>query len=171
MNRWLINLVLGYLLTQLAKWKELFDWAKFKEEADAYIRDLVPGTWFDAMAERIANTVIDAAAAVLGDKAHLDVILKALSAGDYAAALVALRQMLEAIWRPGAISVFGPTTATLHLANDLAAGHDDLVGTRPADCTGAGCHEGFVVTLAAPSEIPAAPAEAAKGKRGKAADA
>lgn len=131
-NRYIINLTLGFLLQQISRFGQVFDWTKFDTEVDEFTRAHVPGTSCDNMAVAIVKAATKAAHQVLGDSAHFDRILEQLLAGDLAGALVTLRQMLEGIWVPAAAHdrAFA-TTPQRHLANDLVVGHDDLAGTPP----------------------------------------
>lgn len=148
--RWLINFVLGYLLEQIVKWRSDFDWDKFQAGAEAKVRDAIPGEIFDDVAVAVVRVAIKAARVVLDDKKNLSLVVAQITKGDWAGALVALRQMIEGIWKPGAIKEHNyPTTAERLVANDLGGGvpQDDQVGKRPEGAA-EGKHEAFFAPVA-----------------------
>lgn len=97
-----LNMVIGFVLRQLAKFGKTIDWAKVKADADVRVRQLVPGTWFDDEAVALVNGAIDAVVVALGAEGAWDKLLHALANQDWDGALTALRELLAKVWHPTA---------------------------------------------------------------------
>lgn len=65
---WLATMAITFVIRQINKFGEATDWTKVKADADARIRDLVPGTFFDEFAVAFLNKVIDLAAEMTKDE-------------------------------------------------------------------------------------------------------
>src|SRR5690606_25822605 len=66
------NLVASLILRQIEKFRTATQWDKVKADAEARIRKLVPGTWFDDEAAEAVRYIIDTVATALASKAHLE---------------------------------------------------------------------------------------------------
>lgn len=100
-DKWLINIVVGFILRQIAKAGAAIDWAALKAQTDAAVRAVVPGDWFDDEAVAVVNEVLDACQAVLADKDDLEDLLRKLAASDWTGAVAALKALLLTVWHPG----------------------------------------------------------------------
>lgn len=100
LEKWLVGVVIAFVLRQLAKFKDTVDWVKVKADLDLRVRALVPGTWFDDEAAAIVGLVMDRVIAVLSQGDQVKVILELLAAEQWAAALVALKDLLLGGWVP-----------------------------------------------------------------------
>lgn len=97
-----LNVVIGFVLRQLAKFGRQLDWAKVKADAEVRVRALVPGTWFDDEAVAVVGAVIDACKVALAAESDWDALLHALAAQDWNGALAALKGLLARVWHPQA---------------------------------------------------------------------
>lgn len=104
LERWLINLVISFVLRQLAKFKNEIDWAKVRVDMSARIAAVIPGTWFDDEAVYVANALLDGVLLVLGQTADLERVLALLAASDWNGAFEALKDLLLKVWNPTAAS-------------------------------------------------------------------
>lgn len=101
-DRIVLNMVIGFVLRQLAKFGRDVDWAKVKADAEVRVRALVPGTWFDDEAVTLVNAAIDACRVAVAAEADWDALLRALAAQDWNGALMALKGLLAKVWHPTA---------------------------------------------------------------------
>jgi len=100
LRRWIVSLVIGFIVRQIGQWRDGIDWAKVREDAEARIRALIPGEWFDDTAVSIVMTLIDAAEAVLSASKELEVIIALAADGKYQEAWDKLRQLILDNWKP-----------------------------------------------------------------------
>ena len=100
LERWAISLVIGFILRQLAKFQLSIDWSKVKADAEARIRDLVPGEWFDSEIVAVCMAVIDACAAVLASTVDIEKILKHIGNQEWQQAWEVLRDLIMRQWQP-----------------------------------------------------------------------
>lgn len=100
LERWLVSLVVSFVLRQLAKFRGEVDWAKVRADMNVRVKAIVPGSWFDDEACYIANALLDGVVAVLASSADLENILNLLAAGQWQAAYEALKDLLLRIWSP-----------------------------------------------------------------------
>ncbi len=101
-DRIVLNMVVSFVLRQLAKFGKDIDWAKVKSDLGERVRQLVPGTWFDEEAVALVNAALDAVKIALGAQDDWDTLLRALAAQDWNGALAALKDMLSKVWHPTA---------------------------------------------------------------------
>lgn len=101
LDRWLIILVINFVLRQLAKVSGTVDWANIKAEMDKAVRDFLPGTWFDDEGVAIADALLARVQAVLSNSDAIKHILELLAAQDYTGAFLALKDLLLGGWIPG----------------------------------------------------------------------
>jgi hypothetical protein len=120
-EKWLIGMVVAFVLRQVAKFRDTIDWAKVKADLDARVTALVPGVFFDSEAVALVNALLDRIVMVLGDTADLQKILDALAASDWAGAYAALLVLIQHAWTP----TEGPA---LKAAQHVAAMHAEHVG-------------------------------------------
>lgn len=99
-NTFLISLVIGFVLRQVAKFKDQTDWVKVKADMDVRVRLLMPGTWFDDDAQGLADFVLAGCIQVLGDSKTLEMLLKLLATENYNGAYATLKDLLLKVWDP-----------------------------------------------------------------------
>ena len=99
-ERWLINIVISFVLRQLARFKGDIDWAKVRADMNVRVAALVPGTWFDNEACYVANALLDGVLVVLGSSAALERLLQLLATSDWNGAFEALKDLLSRVWIP-----------------------------------------------------------------------
>lgn len=100
LERWLISIVISFVLRQLAKFKQDVDWGKVRADMDARIRALVPGSWFDNEAVALCNSVLDGVIFVLGSSESIETILRLLAESKWEDAAAALKDLLMSVWIP-----------------------------------------------------------------------
>jgi len=100
LERWLVSIVINFVLRQLSKFKKDIDWGKVRADLDTRVRALVPGTWFDQEAVAICNAALDGVLSVLSSTEDLERVLQRLAAGDWAGAYEALKALLLSVWNP-----------------------------------------------------------------------
>jgi hypothetical protein len=98
LEKWLIGIVISFILRQLAKFQSSLDWTKVKADAEARVRALVPGTWFDQEAADICKIVLDAAEKALSSTTDLQAILQCLATSNWNGAYDLLKDLLLKIW-------------------------------------------------------------------------
>jgi len=101
-ERWLINMVIAFILRQLAKFGRDVDWEKVAADAEVRVRALVPGDWFDDEAVAIVHGAIAVVKKALAAEEDWARVLKHLAASEWNAALEALKELIGKIWTPAA---------------------------------------------------------------------
>lgn len=99
-EKYLISLVIGFVMRQLAKFVATVDWATVKIDAAVRIAAVVPGEWFDAEAVAVANALIDGVQAVLSSTAEWEKIINLLATSKFTEAGEALLELLAKQWKP-----------------------------------------------------------------------
>jgi hypothetical protein len=94
LEKWLVSIVIGFVLRQLAKFKEQTNWETVRTDLEARVKDLVPGSWFDAEAVLLVNLVMEKLVAILGSAEVLKEILEKVAAEDWVGALSTLKGLL-----------------------------------------------------------------------------
>lgn len=102
MNRWLIALVVQFIMRQLEKFGHSIDWAKVKADLKTRVEALIPGTWFDAEAVAAVNAIVDAAAKAMASTHDIQMILDLIAAQKWPEAFDALKALLLKVWAPKA---------------------------------------------------------------------
>ncbi len=100
LERWIIGMVISFVLRQVAKFKHDIDWNKVKSDLDLRVRALVPGDWFDDEAVLAVNVVLDMVKSALSAQSDLEAILTLLAASDWQGAALALKDLLLKVWNP-----------------------------------------------------------------------
>lgn len=100
LDRWIVNLVIMFVLRQISTFQNGIDWTLVRADADARIRQLMPGQIFDDAAAAVVLSLIDGVEFVLGAQGDLQAILHLLSSGDYQGAGEALKRLLISFWQP-----------------------------------------------------------------------
>lgn len=100
LERWVIGMVISFVLRQVAKFKHDIDWAKVKADVDVRVRELIPGDWFDDEAVLAVNVVLDMVVAALSAQEDLERLLTLLAASDWQGAALALKELLLKVWSP-----------------------------------------------------------------------
>jgi hypothetical protein len=94
LEKWLVSMIISFVLRQLAKFKEHTDWAKVRADLETRVKDLVPGTWFDSDAAALADVVLEKLQTVLGATDVLQQVLEKVAAEDWAGALTLLKDLV-----------------------------------------------------------------------------
>jgi hypothetical protein len=105
-DKWLIGLVVSFVLRQLAKFTDKIDWPTLKADWQARAADLIPGTFFDDEAKAITAVVVDGIQSVLSSTSTWETILGLLGAGKTQEALDALLALLHSVWVPGPHDIY-----------------------------------------------------------------
>lgn len=93
-ERWIVSIVISFVLRQVAKFKDQTDWAKVRADLETRVKDLVPGTWFDAEAVLVVDLVLEKIQVALGATDVLRDILEKVAAEDWQGALLLLKELL-----------------------------------------------------------------------------
>lgn len=99
-QRWILSLVIGFVMRQLAKWKKGIDWEKVKTDFQERVKALVPGEWLDSEAAALAGTLIDMVVGVLGANAALERLIELAVDQKYQEAWTLLRDLILSLWKP-----------------------------------------------------------------------
>lgn len=94
-ERWAIKWLINFILSQLAKFQEEFDWDLFKKNVDQKVVDVVPGTWFDATAVQFVNRVFDSLRRVLDQNDKIKELLQLLSEKKFGEAYDLIKSLFE----------------------------------------------------------------------------
>ncbi len=94
LEKWLASIVISFVLRQVAKFKKDTDWAKVKADLETRVKDLVPGTWFDAEASALVDLLMDKLVAILSATNILEGILEKVAAEDWTGAVEMLKELL-----------------------------------------------------------------------------
>lgn len=94
LDRVLLNLAIGVILRIVARVEDSIDWEKTKAEAEALVRDLIPGDLLDDDAAAVVHLVIDKVHAVLESTDTLGKVVEALAVGDLKKAVELLKDLL-----------------------------------------------------------------------------
>ena len=100
-----LNLVIGFVLRQVAKWQEGVDFSKVKADLDERVKALVPGAFFDDEAIYLVNNAIDVIAAILANTTELKVILDLVAGGDFKGGFDVLWKLLVGKVAPQAVAL------------------------------------------------------------------
>lgn len=102
LNHVVINAALAFLVTELTRFGENFDWDKFQSGFDKRVRDLVPGSLVDDAAVAVAHAVVAGLRHALanGTEKQTRGLLMAIDGGELAAAHAEARGLLNAAWSP-----------------------------------------------------------------------
>ena len=115
-ERWLVGMVISFVLRQVAKFKSQINWTQVKADLEVRVRALVPGDFFDGEAVALCNVVIDGVVSVLSAQADLEAILTKLAASDWQGALDSVVALLKKLW----------ASPTVHQKKVLAALGEDM---------------------------------------------
>ena len=99
-QRVIVNLVISFVLRQIAKFRTEFDWAKARADVITRVKDLLPGTWLDAEGEAVVNALFDGLQLVLGASDEIEKILRLLADSKWEEALDYVKQLLLGAWDP-----------------------------------------------------------------------
>ena len=80
---WLATMAITFVVRQVDKYAEEADWAKIKADADARIRDLVPGDMFDDFCAAFLLKVLDLCEDFLKDEENMKLLLTKLAEGNF----------------------------------------------------------------------------------------
>jgi len=89
----IIRFVIGFVMRQLARWKEVIDWAKVRVDLENNIRAFMP-SWIADEAVRWAMVVLDVVESVLQAKTEIEEILRLLANSEFDAAWRKLRDLI-----------------------------------------------------------------------------
>lgn len=99
-QKWVLGLVVSFVVRQVAKLEDSIDWAGLKAKLDARVRVLIPGTWFDDEAAALVAVVLGRAEEVLNDSEAIAQIVRFAGEEKWQAAVDALKDLLLAGWEP-----------------------------------------------------------------------
>ncbi len=94
MPKFILNMLIGFVIRALVKWGEAIDWALVKQDAAERIRALVPGIMFDDEVVKLANLLFDAAAKITGEAEAIQNIVELMAAGKFDEALLAMKHLI-----------------------------------------------------------------------------
>lgn len=131
--RWIVNIVILFVLRQLARFREEFDWTKAEADLDARVRQLVPGTWFDDEAAAVARAAFEALHGAIAAPDVFGSLLQALAAGRWNDALEGVRRLIDASYSPWPASL-----AQQRLSDDVVQPRTDADPKSTEKATGEG---------------------------------
>ena len=94
MPAWIISLVVGFVLRQIAKFSESTDWQKVKADVFTRIHAIVPA-WLASGIDEIVGQAIDVLAAALASTDDLSAIANKLVSGDIQGGLALLIELVQ----------------------------------------------------------------------------
>lgn len=98
-----LDLVLGFILRQLAHFRDQIDWGKVDEDLQERARAILPGKWFDDTGAAFAHAVVVAVQTVLGQHAILQRVVEAVGQGRFEEALALVKELLATVWVPNVV--------------------------------------------------------------------
>lgn len=119
-NRWVIGIVVSFIMKQIEKFGASVDWVKVKADLEPRVRQVVPGTWLDADAVEAVNAVVDAAARALAATDALQKIIDLMANQQWDAAFVALKDLLLKVWAAKVGTKEAALAAELALMSEVA---------------------------------------------------
>lgn len=139
LERLVLNIVLGFILRQVAQFREETDWEKIDSDLQERIAAVLPGTWFDGEGRAFAHTIVVAVQGVLSQADCLDRLLRALAFKRFDESLAVLKELLQTIWAPNIIGAGGATkdshlklVSALDVEPSLSAPPEEPVQPPPA---------------------------------------
>lgn len=99
---WLINLVIGFAIRQLAKFGADIKWDLVKADWGARLAALIPGDWFDEEAVFILEKALDVMSVVLSSAEVIEQIVDLVKAKDLAGAIALVKKLIMEVVSPGA---------------------------------------------------------------------
>ncbi len=112
LEKWLVSIVIAFVMRQFAKFRDQLDWDKVRLDLETRVKDLVPGSWFDDEAVMLVDLVLAKLKSALGDSEAIGKLLTLLASSDWPGALVFIKGLLSAAL---------PTATEVKLAAALAA--------------------------------------------------
>lgn len=94
LEKWIVSIVISFVLRQVAKFKESTDWVKVRADLETRVKDLVPGSWFDSEAVLIVDLILCKIEEALGAADVLQDLLEKVAAQDWAGAALLLKEIL-----------------------------------------------------------------------------
>jgi len=76
---WFVTLIITFVVRQLDKFGDEANWELIEKDAEARIRDLVPGVFFDEFAVALLKKVLKLAREMMDDPDHMKAFLTALA--------------------------------------------------------------------------------------------
>ncbi len=98
MPTWVVNLIISFVLRQIAKFAETIDFDKVKADLAVRIAALVPGTFFDDEAIKVMNTIVSGFELCLAKTDEWKNILALCAAEKWPQALEAAKALLIEVW-------------------------------------------------------------------------
>jgi len=98
---WLINLVIGFAIRQLAKFGADIKWELVKADWGARLAALIPGDWFDAEAVFVLEKALDVMSVVLSSAEVLEKIVDLVKAKDLSGAIALVKELIMGVVSPG----------------------------------------------------------------------
>ncbi len=97
-NRWVIAVIVSFVMKQIEKFGTTIDFVKLKAEVDVIVRDAIPGTWFDDDGVNAVNSVLDALSRALHSTAALESIIVLIAEQNWNGAFLALKDLVLKVW-------------------------------------------------------------------------
>lgn len=91
------GLIVKFIVSEIAQRGAALDWADVKKSVHARIVKAVPSEFWDEELEKVADALVDAAAAATKDSADLTTVLTCVAAKDFVGAEHALFDLIEKI--------------------------------------------------------------------------
>lgn len=98
-QKFLVDVVIAFLLRQLVKFQHSIDFAKFEADMIARLTAILP-SWLDADGEALVKALVAGAKAVIGNTAALENIFRLAAAEKWAEAIQAVKDLLIGAWVP-----------------------------------------------------------------------
>lgn len=108
MANWILQLIINFVLTQLASFGTNINWGDIKTKANTFVNSFLP-SFLQPSVDGLVDGAVDAIAAALADSADIGLIISDLAAQNWAKALSDLEAMLEKLATPTASAVAAAT--------------------------------------------------------------
>lgn len=99
LQKWLINLGLGFAVRALAKWGAKIDFVKVKADLMIRVAKLIPGDFLDDEASALLGKIVDVLAALL-QKEELEKVVAMAAAGQLKELISYLKQLVIDAYLP-----------------------------------------------------------------------
>lgn len=90
-NSVFLNIAVPFIFNRIIEFKDSVDWDKVESDLDKYVREFLPGTWFDDAAAKIAKDVFHKIRTSFIDEASLKRLIKILLNGKFEDAMKLVR--------------------------------------------------------------------------------
>ena len=91
----ILKILINFIISQVDKFREEFDWDKFKVNLDSKVRDWVPGSWFDDTAVDFVERVFGSFRKVLEETDEIKSVIKHVADKEFAPAYDLIKDLFE----------------------------------------------------------------------------